>query len=461
MKKVIAIALAGAVGLTGLICTNFISDDRPVLKVANWAEYIDPGDEETLGLVEEFEIWYEEQTGKKIRVEYCTADDNEILYNMLKMGDHFDLICPSEYMLMKLAAEDRLQKLPQSFYDTNIDTNYYAKNVSPYIESVFENGKLNDGSSWSEYAAGYMWGTTGFVYNPTIVNEDDVKTWNVFTNTSPTIAKQITAKNNIRDSYFTGLAMHYEEELRALKAQYEAGTLPYAEYQARLSQMMNDTSPETMNAVKQKMMAMTDNLYGFETDEGKNDTIAGKITVNYQWSGDAVYIMDSAEYGDEETEITDPLLLNYCIPETVSNLWFDGWALTKDCKDVDAATMFINFLSMPENAVRNMQYIGYTSCIGSETVFTDFVLDYYEAEEDDETAVRYDLNYYFNPSYVRGNPSTISEDYIFYAPANQLKRQLFAQYPDENTLSHCVTMQYFDADANSRANSMWSDITFF
>ena len=273
---------------------------------------------------------------------------------MLKMGDHFDLICPSEYMLMKLAAEDRLQKLPQSFYDTNIETNYYAKNVSPYIESVFENGKLNDGSSWSEYAAGYMWGTTGFVYNPTIVNEDDVKTWNVFTNTSPTIAKQITAKNNIRDSYFTGLAMHYEEELRALRAQYEAGTLPYAEYQVLLSQMMNDTSPETMNAVKQKMMAMTDNLYGFETDEGKNDTIAGKITVNYQWSGDAVYIMDSAEYGDEETEITDPLLLNYCIPETVSNLWFDGWALTKDCKDVDAATMFINFLSMPENAVRNM-----------------------------------------------------------------------------------------------------------
>ena len=360
---------------------------------------------------------------------------------------------------MKLAAEDRLQKLPQSFYDTSIDTNYYARYVSPYIKNVFEDGKLNDGSRWSEYAAGYMWGTTGFVYNPEVVNRNDVKTWSVFTNTA--YAKKITAKNNIRDSYFTGLAMHYEAELGALKARYEAGTLPYAEYQALLSQMMNDTSPETMNAVKQKMMAMTDNLYGFETDEGKNDTIAGKVTVNYQWSGDAVYILDSAEYGDEETEITDPLYLEYCIPETVSNLWFDGWALTKGCKDVDAATAFINFLSMPENAVRNMQYIGYTCCIGSETVFTDFVLDYYEAEEEDETAVPYDLNYYFNPNYVRGDSSTIDEAYIFYTPEDQLKRQLFAQYPDENTLSRCVAMQYFDADANSRANSMWSDITFF
>ena len=46
MKKVIAIALAGAIGLTGLISTNLVWDDCPVLKVANWAEYIHPGDEE-------------------------------------------------------------------------------------------------------------------------------------------------------------------------------------------------------------------------------------------------------------------------------------------------------------------------------------------------------------------------------------------------------------------------------
>ena len=90
MKKVIAIALAGALGLTGLALTNFIGDNRPVLKVANWAEYIDGGDEDS-PLIAQFEEWYEQQTGKKIRVEYCTADDNEILYNMIKMGDHFDL----------------------------------------------------------------------------------------------------------------------------------------------------------------------------------------------------------------------------------------------------------------------------------------------------------------------------------------------------------------------------------
>ena len=462
MKKVIAIAAAGVVGMIGLCFTNFAVDNRPVLKVANWAEYIDGGDASS-PLIQEFEQWYKEQTGEDIRVEYCIADDNETLYNMVKMGDQFDLVCPSEYMLMKLVAEGWAQKLPTSFYDTTIETNYYAKNVSPFIDKTFSENFMTDGAAWKEYAAGYMWGTTGFVYNPEFVAEEDVAKWDVFTN--PTYAKKITAKNNIRDTYFTGLAMYYDSNLRDLKSKYESGTITLAEYQAQLKVLMNDTAPETMDAVKGKLMAMTDNLYGFETDEGKAKIIAGDITVNFQWSGDAVYVMDVAEglYADEPVET--PVYLNYSIPETVSNLWFDGWTIMKNCKNVDAATMFINFLSMPENAVRNMNYIGYTSCIGSDVVFEDFVLDCYGAEEGEEDVVTYDLNYYFNPNYDSTNESTKNntrdESYVITTYADQVKRQLFAQYPDENTLARCVAMQYFSYDANARANSMWSDITFF
>ncbi|MBQ8657524.1 MAG: extracellular solute-binding protein [Clostridia bacterium] len=448
MKKPLICALVAAIAATGTITIVATKDDRPVLKVANWAEYIDMGDDEegTKPLYEEFEKWYKKKTGKEIRVEYCIADDNETLYNMIKMGDHFDLICPSEYMIMKLAAEGRLQKLPESFYDTDNPDNYYAKYVSPYISSVFENNYIKD-DPWSEYAAGYMWGTTGFVYNPELVNEADMTSWNVFTN--PAYKKKTTAKNNIRDTYFVGLAMYYEEQLKALKSQYTGGTLSFAEYQTELSRLMNDTDEKTMSGVKKVLKSITDNLYGFETDEGKNDMIAGKITVNYQWSGDAVYIMDVAEGFYEEEEVENPVKLNYAIPDTVSNLWFDGWVIPKDCENVEAATAFINFLSMPENAVRNMNYIGYTSCIAGETVFEDYVLDCYEANEDETDIIEYDLSYYFG------------EGYALTAPAEQAYRQLFAQYPTEETLARCVAMQYFDRDANTRANLMWSDITFF
>ena len=464
MKKKIAIGLAAVLAVGGSVTFFLTRDNRPVLKIANWAEYIDGGDENS-ELIEEFEDWYKEKTGEEIRVEYCIADDNETLYNMIKMGDYFDLICPSEYMIMKLAAEDRLMKLPEEFFDKSNPDNYYVNNVSKYIQNTFENNSMKgkaSGSSWSEYAAGYMWGTTGFVYNPEeLVNEDDVSKWSIFTN--PEYANKITAKNNVRDTYFIGLAMHYEEQLQALKTEFETGIkdqTALTNYQSTLSLLMNDAQEETMNAVKPKLKALASNLYGFETDEGKNDMIGGKISVNYQWSGDAVYIMDYAQGDDEEDPVANPVYLNYCIPDTVSNLWFDGWVLPKDCKNVTAATMFINFLSKPENAVRNMEYIGYTSCIAGDYVFENYAKAYYEAEEDDTSAKSYDLNYYFNPSYVKGDPSTISEAYIFLSPEEQFQRQLFAQYPDEETLTRCVAMSYFDREENTRANLMWNDITF-
>jgi spermidine/putrescine transport system substrate-binding protein len=95
-----------------------------------------------------------------------------------------------------------------------------------------------------------------------------------------------------------------------------------------------------------------------------------------------------------------------------------------------------------------VEYIGYTSCIGGDAVF-DTMCDWYGAEDDDETAVEYDLSYFFG------------EGYSIVTPEEQLNRQLFAQYPTEQAINRCVTMRYFKRDENARANNMWNDITFF
>ena len=86
----------------------------------------------------------------------------------------------------------------------------------------------------------------------------------------------------------------------------------------------------------------------------------GKVVANYQWSGDAVYTMDQAD----EDEYT----LNFAVPEESTNIYFDGWVMLKsgigqDPAKQHAAEAFINFCSRPDNAVRNMYYIGYTSAI--------------------------------------------------------------------------------------------------
>ena len=104
--------------------------DEVVLRVCNWEEYIDQGgwdEEETIDLesgdifgensmVEDFEAWYEETYGQKVRVEYSTFGTNEDLYNMLTIGDVYDLACPSEYMIMKLMAAGRVVPRSDSFY---------------------------------------------------------------------------------------------------------------------------------------------------------------------------------------------------------------------------------------------------------------------------------------------------------------------------------------------------------
>ena len=439
MKRKLSLALAFALALSAPLALGSCSEDVTVLRIASWEEYIDEGGDESYiegsnSLVEDFEAWYEATYKEKIRVAYIPLQDNEQIYAKIdKFQRHYDLLCPSEYMIMKLIAEDRLEKLPESFYDTSVETNYYAKNVLPYIKEVFTAPENEiDGSKWWDYTAGYMWGTTGFIYNTEKVDAEDVKSWNVYFNKD----YSISAKNNVRDSYFAGLGMYYEEALLAVDKNSP-------DYNKTLTEMMNQTDPSVMKEVEAllKRMKSSKNFWGFETDNAKSYLLAGDIDISYQWSGDAVYIMDEAE----SEERNNPLSYGYCIPDAASNLWFDGWVMMKGA-NVDAATAFINFVSKPENVVRNMYYIGYTSCVGGQEVF-DYVVETYGAEEDDETAAEYDLSKYFG------------EGYTVLAPLEQHTRQLFAQYPKAEDLSRCCIMQYFDADENKRANTLWKNVS--
>ena len=171
-------------------------EDVITIRVCNWEEYIDLGDwdedelieldngTEIIGvnpLYEDFEEWYYETYGKRVKVEYSCFGTNEDLYNQLTLGDTYDLVCPSDYMIMKLMAENKLEPFSEDFYDIDNEYNYYARGVSPYIDNVFEENKIN-GESWKKYAAGYMWGITGVLYNPDKMTEEEAATWSVFNN---------------------------------------------------------------------------------------------------------------------------------------------------------------------------------------------------------------------------------------------------------------------------------------
>lgn len=433
-------------------------EDEIVLRVANWEEYMDEGDwdeEDAVefsdgsvlcpenSLVEDFEEWFYETYGKKVRVEYSTFGTNEELYNQITIGDVYDLACPSEYMIMKMMTEKMLEPYSESFYDDGIAENYYRKGVSPYIAKVYDELSI-EGESIQKYAAGYMWGTLGIVYNPEEVSEEEASTWKLLTNEK--FSRQITIKDSVRDAYFAGVSIYHYDTITA------PDFLAKESYSSEMYEKLNATDAVTVDAVEDILSEIKRNVYSFETDSGKADMVTGKVVANQQWSGDAVYTIDQAE--------EDGVELCYSAPLESTNLWFDGWVMLKKGIEEDpekkvAAEAFVNFLSMPENAVRNMEYIGYTSVIsGGES---DKVLDYvnwcYEADPEEvpeEETVEYDIAYFFD-----------REDAVILTSEDQTRRQLYAQYPPSEVMDRSVIMAYFSKEGNERINRMWTNVRCF
>lgn len=424
------------------------------LRICNWEEYIDLGDwdeDETIELdsgdiigentmMEDFKEWYYETYGIRVKIEYSTFGTNEDLYNMLTLGDTYDLVCPSEYMIMKLMTEDQLVPLSKKFFDASDRNNYYINGVSPYIKSIFEKNEI-EGKPWGDYAAGYMWGITGIVYNPELVSKEDASSWKLLND--PAYKRKITIKDNVRDSYFAALGAIKSELLTSEEF------LNAPDYQKRLEEEMNDTSEETIAKAQEYLQDVKDNTYSFESDSGKADMVTGKVAANYQWSGDGVYTMDQAD--------EDGIPLAFAIPKEATNIYFDGWVMLKngiqgDAAKQHAAEAFINFNSRADNVIRNMYYVGYTSVIsGGDDMRIFEYADYcYGAEEDEEDTSEYDLGYFF--------AEEASAEFVITAPSDQVYRQLFAQYPTGDAMKRSALMVCFDEEQNRAINQMWINV---
>ena len=451
MKKFISVSAAALISAACVLPLTGCAENKQtvVLRVCNWEEYIDLGgweEDEVIDLesgdifgensmVDDYTEWFNSTHDFEVRVEYSTFGTNEDLYNRLSLGDVYDLACPSDYMLMKLIAEGNFVEFSENFWNTADSENYYANNVSRYIDG--EEDSIFNKYGWHNLAACYMWGTTGIVYNPEEVETSDVSSWNILLNED--YKRQITIKDNVRDAYFATLGIINGEEL--------TGGIS----DDKRSNLLNDTSFETIGKAEDVLKNIKENVYSFETDAGKADMVTGKVVANYQWSGDAVYIMDEAEAEDTE--------LWYSVPDECTNLWFDGWIKLKNGVEWDerreiAAEAFVNFLSRPENAVRNMYYIGYTSAIAGDTVF-EYMDWNYGADGDAEQTLDYDLSYFFGDgAYVTADAAEFE---VGESGAINRGRQMFTQYPPENVIARSVVMLDF-GEKLSDINRMWINV---
>ena len=222
---------------------------------------------------------------------------------------------------------------------------------------------------------------------------------------------------------------------------------------ALVKEIFPDDDEKTVDKVSESLKVLKHNVYGFEVDSGKKDMAAGKIAINFAWSGDAAYTLDTAdEYEGAK--------LYYAVPEEGSNIWFDAWVMPKGANK-ELAQFFVNFISDPECAISNMDYIGYVSPISGDDVF-ERMLDTYELTVDPQEAEEKGLTYAIDYSYYFDN---ISDEYktedgkvIVYSSTDNIGRQLTTQYPEKSTVDRCAIMTTLSRAELKDINKMWSDV---
>lgn len=392
MKRILL--LIAAVMVAAVSCSQ--GNRSEILKVYNWGDYID---EDLLG---EFENWYEEQTGEKVKVIYQTFDINETMLSKIEKGkEDYDVVCPSDYIIERMIQNDLLLPIDRDFGTT---PNYIDDNLAPFIKEFF--GKFNCGEkSALDYAVAYMWGTTGYLYNPKYVTREDVKSWNAMKDER--FNGHIFLKDAPRDVYAQVLIYLNRDRIAA--------------GEVTLDELMLDSSDESIAAVEEYLSDMKDRIAGWEADFGKEMMAQEKGWLNLTWSGDAVFAMESAsEFG---------IKLEYEVPQEGATVWFDGWVIPKYAKNVKAAKYFINYMCIPENAVRNMDVIGYVSAIG-----TPEILEKMSSEEDFPETV--DVSYFFSAADTAAHLDPV-------------------QYPDRSVIERC-TLEHDWGDDTAKLLAMWS-----
>ena len=267
--------------------------------VYNWGEYIDPD------VLDQFE----EETG--IEVVYEEFETNEIMYPKVAAGAaSYDLICPSDYMIAKMIANDMLQPI-------NFDHIPNYKNID---ETYIEQSKGFDPEN--KYSIPYCWGTVGILYNTSMIEEGDtVDSWEILWDEK--YKDNILMQDSVRDAFMVA------EKL--------------------LGYDINTVDEEELKACADKLIEQKPLVQAYVIDQVRDKMIGGEAALGVIYSGEAIY---TARENED---------LEYVIPKEGSNVWIDSWVIPKDAQNVENAEKFLDLLCRGDIAMKNFDYITYST----------------------------------------------------------------------------------------------------
>jgi len=236
---------------------------------------------------------FEQKFNAKVR--YDNFSNNEELLAKLQAGaSGYDVIVPSDYMIMALIKNGLIQRLRASHIPNLKNLGSDFKNL-PYDKS-------------GEYSVPYMWGTTGIVYNSKFV-KDPSESWDLLFKSE--YKGRISLLEDVREAL--GMAMH------------------------KLGYSGNSKNKKEIHQAEVLLAKLKPNVRIFTADP-KQHLQSEDIWIAQTYSGDAMMTSRSKPE------------LKYIVPREGATLWIDNLAIPSGARNPELAHEFINFILEPRIA---------------------------------------------------------------------------------------------------------------
>jgi putrescine transport system substrate-binding protein len=312
MRRWFAAVMAAALAALAA-CSGGPQSGGNVVNVYNWSDYIDPQ------VLKDFEKQY------GIKVNYDVFDKNEVLETKLLTGNTgFDVVVPSAPFLELEIRAGALEKLDKSELP---NLKYLDADVQRSV-AQYDPG--------NQYAADYMWITSGLGYNVQAVKarlpDAPVGSWQLLYD--PAVVSKL------KDC---GVAVLDEPTEVIGTALLYLGKDP------------NSESPADLAAAMKLLTAIRPYIRYVNSSRYIDDLANGEICLALGWSGDVKQAADRARQAGRTYSIA------YSIPKEGAVENFDVLAIAANAPHPRNANLFINYLLDPHVAARNSNLVKYAN----------------------------------------------------------------------------------------------------
>lgn len=272
------------------------------LSIYSWGEYDAPE------VIESFT----KDEGPKVVMDTFNSNEEMIAKLVAAKGTSgYDLVVPTGVFIPQMIENGLLAKL-------NLD-------LIPNIEHMDPAFLGRDWDPKNEYSICKAWGTTGFVYDKTVITRE-LKTWSDFIDAAQ---NEASGKTSVLDDPAPLGGIYYW-----------ANGIDW-----------NTTDPADLDACEKFLVdELAPHISAFDSYPGGAAIPQASHVLMQSWNGDA-------RIGIQESP--DPDRWQWVLGAPDTELWMDNWALAEGAPHPEAAHAFLNYILTPENQLAQVDYIGY------------------------------------------------------------------------------------------------------